>query len=111
MRFVEEQGHSASEIYSDNGVSGISLDREAFIQMDADIREGTIHTVYVVSLSRIGRDLFGVSRWLGEMRQRGVTIKAVDGSVGYGCDGSIIPGAFLDMLRQYKQKEGMFHGA
>jgi len=55
-----ELGYSLTEEYIDDGVSGTTFDRPAFLQMERDIENGLIRAVFVKDLSRLGRDHIAV---------------------------------------------------
>ena len=55
-RFAEERGFFVAEEYVDDGYSGTSYDRPAFLRMREDIEAGRISVVLVKDLSRLGRN-------------------------------------------------------
>ncbi len=55
-RFAEERGFHVTEEYVDDGYSGTSYDRPAFLRMREDIEAGRIGVVIVKDLSRLGRN-------------------------------------------------------
>ena len=78
--YATENGHDLVAEYYDSGFSGRTLDRPAFLQMDADITAGKIDTVFVSGISRIGRDFIKVGNWLSDLDKRGAKLIAIDGS-------------------------------
>ena len=55
-RYAEENCFDIYKEYIDDGYSGTSFDRPAWNKMITDIENGSINTVMVKDLSRIGRD-------------------------------------------------------
>ena len=81
LDFAAKQGHGEIAVFIDNGESGSNLRRPAMNRLNADIEAGLIDAVYVHSLPRIGRNVFEVLNWLDGLRDKGITVKAVDGSL------------------------------
>lgn len=50
------------DIYVDDGYSGVSFDRPAFVRMMEDVAEGRINCIVVKDLSRFGRDYIEAGR-------------------------------------------------
>ncbi len=115
LRFADAQGHADATVYCDNGASGSNFDREAFMRMDADIRAGKFDAIFVQSFSRIGRNVFDVISWLDDMKEIGVTVKALDGSIDSYFDKSlhdiVLDETIIESLRKSKSKGGKHHGA
>lgn len=80
LRFAQEQGIDGIVIYSDNGYSGLHLDRPGFKRLEADIRQGKVRTVIAADISRIARNLFLASDWMDEMKKAGVKVIFVNQS-------------------------------
>ena len=78
--FSTQQGYAVCAEYSDNGYSGNTLDRPAFMEMQAAINAGMMDTIVVRCVDRIARDFFLRETWLEKMRAQGVKIIAADGS-------------------------------
>jgi len=73
-QYAEEQGYTAPLVYKDNGHSGLSFHRPAFMKMQKDIQNGTIGKIIAKDLSRIGRNTTQVMNWLDELKQKGVAL-------------------------------------
>ena len=104
--FAKQQGYAVCMEYSDNGFSGLNLDRPAFMQMDADIKAGMIDTVIVRDISRIARNFLLASEWLTELESRGVKLIATDGSLERNIFGSDFIQELVRHERKQKQKNG-----
>jgi DNA invertase Pin-like site-specific DNA recombinase len=78
--FSKQQGYAVCAEYRDDGYGGNTLDRPAFMEMQAAIEAGTVDTVVVRNLDRIARNFFLRESWLDKMRAQGVKIIAADGS-------------------------------
>lgn len=91
--YAEQNGYVNCEEYIDNGASGISSDRLAFVQMNEDIRAGHIGTVLIWDVARLFRDYILLGEWLNDVRTRGLSvISAQDGPLD-------------DVLRPFRQRE------
>jgi DNA invertase Pin-like site-specific DNA recombinase len=82
-------------IYSDNGASGLTLNRPAFQKMMSGVKSGEINCIIVKNPSRIGRDIIQFRKWLDDMRARRVRVIFVD-----DCFTSNTPGGFMDKMLQ-----------
>jgi site-specific DNA recombinase len=100
--YAKKQGCGEIAVFVDNDESGSSLNRPAMNRLNADIEAGLIDAVYVHSLPRIGRNVCEVLKWLDGLRDKGITVKAVDGSIGGDMDVSLFD-AYLKSLRQVKK--------
>ena len=80
-RFAAELRYTNPIVYADNGASGLTFDRPAFVAMNADIAAGKIYAVIVLSASRIGRNAVETLSWIDKMRRKGIVLKAWDGSL------------------------------
>lgn len=56
-KYCELYGMKLGHIYTDNGVSGGTFDRQEFNEMMNQVENGTITTIIVTELSRFGRSL------------------------------------------------------
>ena len=81
--FAEEQGFDTLIRYEDNGYSGSNLDRPAFTRLEQDIRDGKVARVLVVSVSRLGRNMEKVLRWMRAIRDRDVELIILKGGPGF----------------------------
>lgn len=80
-RFAHEQGFLIWDEYIDDGFSGVSFERPAFLRMQRDIEAGYIQVVLTKDLSRLGRNSGRVSLLLDEYfpRKRVRYISVSDG--------------------------------
>ena len=76
--FAEKHRFTDCVEYLDNGCNGLSFDRPAFIQMDADISAGKICTVIVRSFDRIARDTSLVTEWVNSLKSRNAILITAD---------------------------------
>lgn len=56
IKTAKDFGYSFTEEYIDDGISGTTFDRPAFLKVEAEIDAGNIACVITKDLSRIGRD-------------------------------------------------------
>ncbi|MEZ3454640.1 MAG: recombinase family protein [Oscillospiraceae bacterium] len=54
--FADNNGFLNTRYYLDDGVTGMTFEREGFQNMVSDIEKGEVKTVIVKDLSRLGRD-------------------------------------------------------
>ena len=99
-RYAEENCFDIYKEYIDDGYSGTSFDRPAWNKMITDIENGSINTVMVKDLSRIGRDYI-ISGQYTEIYfpSKGVRLIAVnDGYDSFGGFSDMIP--FRNVLNE-----------
>lgn len=72
--YAAEQDCTEPLIYADNGHSGLSFHRPAFMRLEQDIQNGTIGKVIAVDLSRIGRNALQVMNWIDSLKEKGVEL-------------------------------------
>jgi len=70
--YAKEHGYTDVKVYTDNGVSGLTLDRPAFSKLQADIQAGLISTVIVKSISQVGRNSLEATQWVWNITEKGV---------------------------------------
>jgi DNA invertase Pin-like site-specific DNA recombinase len=63
-QYASEHGYEDVRVYTDNGYSGLNLDRPAFTRMQSDIDIGIVQTIIVKDLSRISRNMIDMLEWL-----------------------------------------------
>jgi DNA invertase Pin-like site-specific DNA recombinase len=75
--YAGKLGFKNISCYTDNGKSGITLDRHAMNRLMNDIRAGKIETVIAVNMARIARDVLLFHRFYVEARKYGARILTV----------------------------------
>ena len=75
--FAKANGFSDYTLYSDNGESGLTLNRPSMNRLMADIRNGKIGTVIAKDFIRIARDLLLLGEWLDFVQKHGVKVTSV----------------------------------
>lgn len=73
-QYAHAHGHYDLAYYTDNGESGLTLDRPGLRQMEAAIETGDIQAVLVKDFTRLGRDMWHVLRWRNTLTHKGVTV-------------------------------------
>jgi len=74
IQFAVGKGYINPVCYADNGVSGTTLHRPAFAELAKDIKTGKVQMVIVKDLSRIGRNIFEVLKWIDDCRKADIEI-------------------------------------
>lgn len=64
LSWVQQQGWTVVEVYSDDGFTGTNFDRPDFQRLLKDIETKQINTVITKDLSRLGRDQIGTLYYL-----------------------------------------------
>ena len=82
------------KFYKDDGISGTKFDRDDFVRMLGDIKSKEINTVIVKDLSRFGRDLEEVSKYLEKifpfMQVRFISVNDNYDSISPECDNQML---------------------
>ena len=60
LKYATDNGFSNPTFFIDDGVSGVTFDREGFNQMLAETEAGNVATIIVKDMSRLGRDYLKV---------------------------------------------------
>jgi DNA invertase Pin-like site-specific DNA recombinase len=79
-QYAKDKGYTDVVTYVDNGKSGLSFDRPAFRQLQADIENGKVGTVIVHDLTRISRDFIQTHGFMNVLKIRDVELDTLDGS-------------------------------
>lgn len=82
------------KFYKDDGISGTKFDRDDFVRMLGDIKSKEINTVIVKDLSRFGRHLEEVSKYLEKifpfMQVRFISVNDNYDSISPECDNQML---------------------
>jgi len=104
--YAHQQGYAACMEYCDDGFSGNSLDRPAFMEMDKDIKSGKVDTVIAKSFDRIARNYLLAENWLDSLAVHDVKFIAADGSH----DHSVFSKDFIQELMRYERNQKQKNG-
>lgn len=66
LKAAKEKGYSKHIVYSDDGISGVTMERPGFQQMIKDIENGCLSAVFVKDMSRLGRNYLKVGYYTEE---------------------------------------------
>ena len=80
-QYATEHGHTDFICYADMGISGLTVNRPAFKDMNEAISKGEISAVIVTDLARIGRNIFTVTGWIDMCVRAGVEVVSTTGDV------------------------------
>ena len=64
--YCNEHNLILKKIYKDDGFTGTNFDRPGFKEMINDLDAGIVDTVITKDISRLGRNLLGVGRYVDE---------------------------------------------
>ena len=102
--YAKEKQLSPIQHFWDDGISGTRFDRPAFMQAMAGVEDGTIGTVIVKDMSRLGRDYLMVGQIQETMRQKGVRLIAVnDNYDSYYGEDDFLP--FRNIMNEWYAKD------
>jgi site-specific DNA recombinase len=79
LALAQRRGDTIVEEYSDDGVSGATLERPALARLRDAVRARTVEVVLVHTLDRLSRDLGELLLLLKEWERAGVSLDATDG--------------------------------
>jgi DNA invertase Pin-like site-specific DNA recombinase len=79
-QYAEDKDYTDVLTYVDNGQSGLSFDRPAFRQLQADIANGKISKVIVRDLTRISRNVIHAHGFMNVLKMSDVELDTMDGS-------------------------------
>jgi DNA invertase Pin-like site-specific DNA recombinase len=74
-QYAEENGHANIIVYTDNGYSGLNLDRPAIRKLQADAETGIVGLIIVKDVARISRNFQDFYEFLDCMADIGVEVK------------------------------------
>ncbi|RDX00876.1 recombinase family protein [Listeria kieliensis] len=67
--YCEKHGLTTTEIYVDDGFSGLNFNRPGWKKLLADTANGPVKTVITTSIDRIGRDYYTTGKVIEELYQ------------------------------------------
>jgi len=79
IEHAESQGWEMVQVYEDRGFSGARADRPGLIELLADREDYDVLVLW--ALDRLGRDLTLLATTVGKLRQAGVQIESLTGSI------------------------------
>ncbi len=103
--YVKKQGWKLSDIYVDDGYSGVNFERPSFKRMIEDIEDGKINCVVTKDLSRLGRNYILTGQYTElYFPNKGVRYIAIhDGVDTIREDNDIVP--FKNIVNEWQAKE------
>jgi DNA invertase Pin-like site-specific DNA recombinase len=103
-KYAEGMGWEIQEIYIDDGWSGTTMQRPAFLRMMRDAEEKRINLIAVKDLSRLGRDYIEVGRYTDEVfPSLGVRFIALMDNIDTEGNSDLLP--FRSILNDYHLKD------
>ena len=64
LNYAKENGFTIEDVYSDDGVSGATLERDGVKQMLEDMKKGKFNVILVTSLSRFSRNYLDAGNYI-----------------------------------------------
>jgi len=104
--FAKQHGFYNLAEYIDNGYVGNTLDRPAFLEMEADIKAGRVYAVIAKSIDRISRNAPLAETWLESLKEHDVKFLSADGF--HNClvfTTSMIQESMRNWRKQKRQKQ------
>ena len=90
LSFAVDKGYCDVAVYSDNGASGLTLNRPGMNALMNDVRNGKVQTLLAKDSSRFARDYNNYYKLLDELDSQGVTIVTfLDGIVPTQLDNTL----------------------
>ena len=81
-KVAKEKGYTNLLIYTDDGISGVTMNRPDYIRMIGDIENNKISAVFVKDLSRLGRNYIEVGKLTEEfLPEHDVRLVAVSDNI------------------------------
>jgi DNA invertase Pin-like site-specific DNA recombinase len=81
QKYAAKQRYGNCVYYSDNGDSGLSLNRPAMRQLLCDIRDGRIERVIARDLARLSRNCIEIHEFLHLLSKHNIECETLDGHV------------------------------
>lgn len=104
QEYAREKGLTPVKHFWDDGISGTRFDRPAFMEVLNGVNDGTIGTVIVKDMSRLGRDYLMVGQVQETMRKQGVRLIAVnDNYDSYYGEDDFLP--FRNIMNEWYAKD------
>lgn len=75
--FARQKGYRILYEYGDDGVNGLSLDRDGLKRLREVVKTGAIDVLLIVSLSRLAKDPQQLRTLLSEFREANISIELV----------------------------------
>jgi DNA invertase Pin-like site-specific DNA recombinase len=85
-KYAAKQMLEVGGVYSDNGVSGLTLDRPRLGALLANVRSGKVKRLIVADLSRLARNRLLVCELTGMFSEHGVELTAVSDGDAMGTE-------------------------
>lgn len=76
-QYIRESGFDLVGSYTDEGISGLTLNRPAIDRLRADAAAGKFDRIVVFDLARISRNAHAVRLFMDEMQSHGISVESV----------------------------------
>ena len=112
------------KVFRDEGISGLKNKRNGLDAMMDVVNRGEVDVVAVYSLSRLGRRLVDVVKWIAELEKKGVEFHSIKEGFGSGVVGKLmmnilgsinefevsVLGERISDVKQYKKNQMKVYG-
>jgi DNA invertase Pin-like site-specific DNA recombinase len=79
---LETRGWTLSHVYTDNGHSGLSGQRPAFLQLQQDIQAGKVDVVATCNAARLTRDSGLMMQFIQLLQQHHIALISIQDAIG-----------------------------
>ncbi len=76
--YCREKGWTKFRHFTDDGISGTTFERPSFKEMMSQVYDGTVETIIIKDMSRLGRDYLVVGQLREVFRKQGVRLIAIN---------------------------------
>jgi DNA invertase Pin-like site-specific DNA recombinase len=104
LNYAMEHQLDVGDVYSDNGASGVTLDRPAFQKMMSGIKKCEIDCVIVKSIDRISRNRSQFGAWLHNMCKKGIRVISINDGYDSANSHDTLNEWFAEIERLYKEE-------
>jgi len=103
--YAEQNGFTALRHFTDDGISGTTFERDGLQTMLTEVEKGTIGTIIVKDMSRLGRNYVQMGMLRKQLRRANVRLIAVNEGIdtSSGFDDDFLP--FRDVINEYYAKD------
>ena len=103
--YAESQGFTNIRHYTDDGTTGVRFDREAWLELIADVESGKISHIICKDMSRLGRDHVLVGTHLENFRRSDLRFIAVTNNIDSKYPETLEYAPFLNIMNEFYSRD------